>query len=150
MRKILPTLFLILIAAGSTSCGNKAVEEATPLERAEMSLGSGRPAAAQRIADSIMLSEAPRAMNIDQLCRLSLLYMHLCDYSSEEEPNIAMAAHALTAAFERDSDSTAMVIRNVANDDRARMAIVLGLTEARRNPQDSVLIFNDSIPDYGE
>lgn len=133
-----------LVFAACSSAENTA---SNPLDRAEQDFENGRYAAAQRLADSIMLDAQLDSMPVDHLCRLSLLLMRLGENANEEQANTAFAAKAINAAIARDSDSTATIMNAVDVDDRARAVIVVALSNASRHEADSIIVFNDSI-DY--
>lgn len=142
MKQLIFVATLSLAAACST--GNTA-EYATALDRAENAIGDGRYAIAQTLADSLVAGADFDALSANQYCRLALLLMQLGE-NSENEVNTAMAARCIAAASLRDSDSTASYIRNLPNEDRARLMMLSSLNEA----QHTMPIDEDSIPIYEE
>lgn len=91
-----------------------------------------------------MLGTTFGKLNVSELCRLSLLFIRLGEKSNDEQGNTAMATRALVAAYGLDSDSTSIYLHNVPVDDRARMAIVNALSNARVEG-DSIIEEPDSL-----
>ena len=97
MKKILLFIvFLLSLYWFTFSCSKNNVSHATLLADAEMAYSQGHYDNAQLIADSITAAGVLERMNVDMLCRLSLLYMHLGE-RFDEEANIANAAKTLDA-----------------------------------------------------
>ncbi|MDE6464923.1 MAG: hypothetical protein K2L16_09895 [Muribaculaceae bacterium] len=146
MKNILTT---ILIAAALTACTDAGKTPVSELGRAQEAYEEGRYARSQAICDSLIIGSEFSDLNVDELCRLSMLFMRLGENAGDEEVNTALATRCLSAAFMRDSDSTATVIRLMPSEDRARIMILSALNDAsqRAAGPDSLVIPADSIPD---
>lgn len=119
---------VIVLTLAAVSCrGSK--DDYPALDKAEEAYAVGLYSEAQSIADSLML-KSPDMLGVNELCRISLLFARLGDNNGNIDSNTAMAARALSAAFDLDSDSTVSYLGGIALDDRARMAIVAALTTA--------------------
>lgn len=141
--KFLPVLFLTLItAAGLAACATHDTAPQSPVDIAEEAFAAHRYAKAQQIVDTITLG------SVDELCRVSLLFMRLAEVQPDiDEANIANAARAYTAAVARDSDSAVIVMSNVDIDDRGRAALVRAIAAAQH--PDSLAfdtVYPDTIP----
>lgn len=145
MKTAFYVVFLLMtLFVASVACSRQSATVSSPLDAAEQAFSAGRYAKAQNIADSIMLGTTFGQLSAPELCRLSLLFTRLGEYSGDEQANTAMGARALVAAYERDSDSTAYFLRNVSIDDRARMAIIIALSKLT-DRQDSIIEEPDSL-----
>lgn len=100
------------------------------LDRVEEAYGEGRYAAAQALADSLVIGPQFGRLDTWDLCRLSLALMNLGETAGDAEVNTAFAARCIRAAFCRDSDSTALYIRAMNNEDRARLLLLVNINEA--------------------
>jgi len=100
------------------------------LDRVEAAYSEGRYAKAQALADSLVIGPDFATLDTWDLCRLSLALMRLGESADASDVNTAFAARCLSAAFMRDSDSTALYIRAVNNEDRARLMLLRSLNEA--------------------
>lgn len=137
---------LTLVAAACTS--GRSDSGTSGIERAEHAFESGRYARSQAIADSLVLGTSFGRLNVDELCRLSMLFMRLGEQNGDEGATTAMATRCLSAAFARDSDSTVAVIRDMPSEDRGRAMLLTALNEqAVTASADSLVIPPDSIPD---
>ncbi len=144
MKKILLFIvFLLSLYWFTFSCSKNNVSHATLLADAEMAYSQGHYDNAQLIADSITAAGVLERMNVDMLCRLSLLYMHLGE-RFDEEANIANAAKTLDAAAARDNDSTIVFIRALPVEDQARFVLVEAVSEGSRHILDSDSLFSES------
>lgn len=116
---------------------------------AEQALAEGRYARAQHIADTLVVGSSFSDLNVEELCRLAMVFMELGENAEDPGVTVASATRCLGAAFERDSDSTAACIRDMDSEDRARAMVVNALIEAasRTASPDSLIIPPDSIPD---
>ncbi len=128
-------LFNIAMAAAAlcaaTACTHSGETAGTgDIDRIEAAYARGSYATAQAMADSMVIGPEFSSLDTDELCRLSLILMNLGENSAEPEVNTAFAARCFSAALSRDSDSTAIFIRNVSNEDRARLMMLNSLNEA--------------------
>lgn len=141
-------LLVILAFAALTACTAASTESRTKIAEAEEAFGESRYVRAQTICDSLVIGDGFGRLNVDELCRLSLLLMRLSENSAEEGANVAFAAKSLAAAYSRDSDSTAAIILQMPTEDRARIVILTALGESgQQRHDDSLFIHPDSIPD---
>ena len=105
-----------------------------PLAQAEQDFDNGRYRAAQAICDSLAPKGDSTDMPVSELCRLSLLFMKLGDYTGDIDTNTAQAARTLMMAIDRDADSTLVFLNTVPVEDQARVAILTAINEARNAP----------------
>lgn len=146
MKNLLFSALALLIA---TACTQSTVEQYSELQRAQTAFVNGHFEQSQHICDSLVMGSKFSKLGVSQLCDLSMLLMRLGEKGGNEDVNTAMAARCLSAAFERDSDSTSTIIRQFPPEDRSRTMILTSLEGAYKrllNP-DSILIPADSIPD---
>lgn len=116
------------------------------LDRVEEAYGEGRYAAAQALADSLVIGPQFGHLDTWDLCRLSLALMNLGETAGDTEVNTAFAARCIRAAFCRDSDSTALYIRAMNNEDRARLLLLVNINEASHTAsaeEDSLYIYEE-------
>ncbi len=133
-------VFAALCAAGA--CTHTPTTPQTSLDRVEAAYSAGRYATAQALADSLVIGSDFATLDTWDLCRLSLVLMRLGENADKSEGNTAFAARCLKAAVTRDSDSTALYIKVVNNEDRACLMLLKSLNEASHTaPADE-----DSIP----
>lgn len=146
MKHLLHVSLLLLAAAGACTTTTRP-PALTELENAEYAYNDGRYARAQAICDSLVLGTSFGHLDVDELCRLSMLFVHLGEQNGDEGGTTAMAARCLGAAFERDSDSTVAIIRVMPPEDRSRAMLLTALTEQAvpGEPRDSIFIPDDSI-----
>ncbi|MDE6436049.1 MAG: hypothetical protein K2K69_00875 [Muribaculaceae bacterium] len=137
----------ILIVAAS-SCASEKTYNSDRLMMAEEAIDAGRNTSAQKMADDLMADSA--AMSVDDLCRLSVLFMRLSDVGTEQEANTAYAARALALAYQRDPDSTRAVIARSPIDVRAAMTLLSAINEAPHGiviDGDTIYFPSDTIPE---
>lgn len=146
MKQLLWVALLILSA--TTACTSTSRPPAmTNLETAENAYREGRYSRAQVICDSIALGSSFGGLDVDELCRLSMLFVHLGEQNGDEGGTTAMAARCLSAAFGRDTDSTVAIIRALPPEDRSRAMLLAALTEQATpgEVRDSIFIPDDSL-----
>lgn len=138
---------LYVIAAAAAFCVASACSHVSPtpmsaLDRVESAYSEGCYAKAQALADSLVIGSDFTSLDTWDLCRLSLMLMRLGENGGESEVNTAFAARCLRAAIARDSDSTALYIKVVNNEDRACLMLLNSLNEASHTAPAE----EDSIP----
>ncbi len=145
MKQII-SVILLLFAVSCT--GDRSADPTEALDVAERAFAQGRYARAQSICDTLVMGSTFSSLDVDRLCRLSLLFMRLGENGSDEGVTTALATRCLSAAFLRDSDSTAMAIRAMSPDDRSRAMVLTALNESaqRVSQNDTIVILSDSIP----
>ena len=138
---------VVVAAAAMTACSYSPAPTGGALERAEQAFAEGRAVSAQAIADSIVLGSSFGDLDTEGLCRLSILFVHLGENAPHEETNMAFAAHALKAAYMRDSAYTAQFVSALPVEDRPGIMIVTAIVDAA-NPlrPDTLDIPADTIP----
>ena len=124
-------LFLCILSF--TGCGGGSVSR-DPVAEAERSFADGQYERAQMLCDSLLQGPEFERLDVDRLCRLSLLFMRLAENSADNDANMALATRALDAALERDADSTLLVLNNVPVEEKARVAILTAIHEAQNAP----------------
>lgn len=149
MKNLIRFIYLFILIAMACSCGSGSKPSAlSQLSDAEMALEIGRISTAQQIADSLILGPDFSALDAEELCRLSLLYVRLSD-ENFPETNTYMAARALEAAYRCDSMATSNYIyTQLPPERRPALALVGAIVEARNNPacvDDSLFSPADSI-----
>lgn len=139
---------LTLAAAALTACTPTTSRTTGPIDRAEAACADGRYVTAQAIADSIVLGNTFSTLGADDLCRLSLIFVHLGENSTQEDANMAFAAHSLRAARSLDSVAADRFIEGLPVADRSGMLIVSAIIEAADNPAlaDTSFVTADTIP----
>lgn len=149
MKTYLTTLIsaLMLVAIMLQACGTST--PAASVEQAEDALANGHYEAAQTICDNLVGSPDYEKLTIDELCRLSIVYVKLGENTDNTDANIVAAARSMQKASDRDADSTALFIDAVSVEDRARVALITAINEAR-----NALLSPDTLefetPDYDE
>ncbi len=140
--------YLLYVAAtfaalcAAVGCTHAPTTPQSALDRVESAYTDGRYAMAQALADSLVIGSDFTKLGTWDLCRLSLVLMRLGENADNSEGNTAFAARCLRAAMSRDSDSTALYIKVVNNEDRACLMLLNSLNEASHTaPADE-----DSIP----
>lgn len=125
-------IYAVLAAAlcAAAACSHRQYDAPAAVDKIEIDCREGRYASAQGLADSLVIGPAFSQLNTQELCRLSLALMLLGENSAEPEANTAFAARCLNAALTRDSDSTALYIKTVNNEDRATLLMLKSLNEA--------------------
>lgn len=127
-------LFYVIMAVTAlcavSACSHAKTTPMSELDRVEEAYGEGRYAAAQALADSLVIGPQFGRLDTWDLCRLSLALMNLGETAGDAEVNTAFAARCIRAAFCRDSDSTALYIRAMNNEDRARLLLLVNINEA--------------------
>lgn len=132
MKKLLPFIILVIVLGQFvSSCTGGVASEAALLSDAEQEYLQGRYTAAQKLADSISAGDM-NSLSVEDLCRLSLLYVRLGE-RSDEESNMAGATRALDAAAMRDNDSTMAFIESLSVEDRAGLKLVEAVAEGSRH-----------------
>lgn len=106
------------------ACGTSSQTPVDKLDQAEESLASGDVAKAQQLADQLADDQTIGQLSTAELCRLSVLFMHL---GEDNEANTALAARAIGAAFAADRDSTQTFIDALPIADQAEIMIVATL-----------------------
>lgn len=119
-----------------------------PLGEAESEFNAGNYASAQQLCDSLLLGESLTALSVDQLCRLTLLFMRLGDSAGDIDANTAFAARTLKAAVDRNADSTLIFLNSIPLEDKARLAILTAINEARYAPAVSDSTDTDTLEIY--
>lgn len=133
-------LFIIFSVTAFFACSTNNVSNDI-LDQAENACAAGRYSKASEFADSIMSSRNLDNLSVDQLCRLSLVFMRLSENTTEIETNAANAARCLKHALDRESDSTRIFLNHVPVDDQARVALMLAISEAHDAPIDTDSLF---------
>lgn len=142
-------ILIFILTIGITSCNSGSQPQVSELDSAQEAFEHGSFARSQQICDSLLSSDQFDDLNVKQLCRLSLLFMKLGENAGNEDVNTAMAARCISIAISRNSDSAALIIREMPTEDQARIDILTQLNESlRAMSADSVYIPADSIPEY--
>ena len=147
MKHLIHVVLSLIILVAAFSCSGRGGHAAIDmLQTAEQSFDGGNIRDAQMLADSLASSGASDALDVDGLCRLSMLLVRLAEANPEAD-NTAMAVRVLGKAFVRDSDSTAMYIGNVPYDMRAAVIVAAALADVHERPLpiSSDTIYPDSI-----
>ncbi len=116
-----------------SSCTSE-TQHTSPLDRAEQFYTEGYYHDAQKLCDSLITVDRQSTMNVDELCRLSLLLMRLGDNTGDTDANTAFAARTLKSAIDRNADSVMTFLNSATVEDKARIAILTAITEARDTP----------------
>lgn len=130
MKYLLYVIATVAAFCAVAACSHTQMTPMSALDRVEEAYAEGRYAKAQALADSLVIGSDFTKLDTWDLCRLSLALMRLGENAGESEVNTAFAARCLRAALNRDSDSTALYIRAMNNEDRARLMLLNSLNEA--------------------
>ena len=130
MKKIIYIAVAATTILAVAACSHEKHTPMSEVDRVEAAYDDGRYAKAQALADSLVIGSAFSKLDVYDLCRLSLALMRLGEIAGESEVNTAFAARCLQAAQRRDSDSTAIYIKAMVNEDRARVMMLNSLNEA--------------------
>lgn len=132
MKILLYICAAVATLCAATACSRTSDAPADTLDMVEEAFDEGRYANAQALADSLVSGSGIAELDSRSLCRLSLALMKLGENTGEPEVNTAFAARCLMEAFRRDSDSTAIYIHEMNNEDRARMLLLNSINEGSR------------------
>lgn len=144
MKKLVCLIALLIFLSVSHACSSCSTEtKGSGIEDAEEAYTYGRLMRAQALCDSLLLGDQFGSLDTWDLCRLSLLFMRLGEYSEEPEVNTAFAARCIRAAIERDSDSTRTYVQAMPVEDQARFMMLYTLSEASHDApeEDTVQIY---------
>lgn len=141
MKQILFIILTIGLLAATVAC-TRPRDPLSALESAELAYANGRYAGAQKLCDSLVISNKYTTLNTQQLCRLSLLLVRLAENYGNEESNTVFAARTLQAASDKAPDSMAAFLSNVPVEDQARLALISAISDGLNRPQgsDSTLV----------
>ncbi|MCM1441672.1 MAG: hypothetical protein NC131_21055 [Roseburia sp.] len=145
--KRLPAALALIVLLLAACTPDRHAAGVSDLDIAEAAYADGRYASAQNICDSLVLGSSFGSLNVSELCRLSMLFMHLGENSGDEGATTAMATRCLSEALAIDPDSTMAIIRQMPSDDRGRAIVLTALYESAQTAGDSLMIHPDSIPD---
>lgn len=132
MKILFYAIAAVAALCAATACSRTSETPRAALDLVEEAYGEGRYAKAQALADSLVSGAGIDELDSRSLCRLSLALMKLGENTGEPEVNTAFAARCLREAFRRDSDSTAVYIHEMNNEDRARMLLLNSINEGSR------------------
>lgn len=132
--------FLAVIAAALSislgSCTGSADIE-SQIRSAEMAVAQGDMTAARSVAAHIVDKENLYTLPASQLARLSIVYMQLSDYDTDESENSVSTAAALyRQAYEVDADSAALYFSVVTPDKQPYVQMLSTLVGNIDNPYD--------------
>lgn len=128
---IILTLTLALLAACSGGIENT-------VDRAENDFINKRYEASQTICHNLAGSEEFDALSVNDLCRLSTLLVRLAEHS-DEESNMALAAHCMQSAIDRSPDSVLIYLRSQPVDRLSETILLQQLSRAADAYGDSVI-----------
>jgi len=132
-------MFILLL--GITACrsnGNTAIEIAA----AEQAIAECDYALARSICETIT-TDSTTTLNVDELCRLSLIYMKMSDIE-DSDINTAAATQCYRNALKIDKDSARLFYDNVPIDEARHVEIMSQLDRILSSSRD-IYIDDDSI-----
>lgn len=133
---IFVTTIILLGAAALQSC-IKNGDNISPIETAEVAYANGNYVDAQELCNDLSGDETTARMSVEELCRLSLLLVHLSEVNGEDDDNAATAARLMETAINRSADSTAIFLANAPVEDRAALALISAINDGINNPVDT-------------
>lgn len=122
----------ISVIAGTFAACSDSHSDRDPVARAETFLDEGRYNAAQSLCDSLIIGDSYCNLSVDDLCRLSLVFVRLSEQANEEA-NYAFAAKSMQAAVRRDADSVEVFIENLPVDERSQTLVLRQLSNQLDN-----------------
>lgn len=133
---IFVTTIIFLGGIALQSC-IKNSDNISPIETAEVAYANGKYVDAQELCNDLANEESSARMSVDELCRLSLLLIHLSEVNGEDDDNAATAARLIETAINRSADSTATFLANAPVEDRATLALISAISDGINNPVDT-------------
>ncbi len=127
---------IAVIAAAAMACG---VPDHTgdPVIRAEALYEDGRYEEARTICDSLVTPGRIANLSVDRLCRLTLMFIKLADYSAEDD-NIAMATRCFRDVGERSPDSVSAFFRKCTLDQQSQLLLLSRILQSLDERPDSI------------
>lgn len=128
MKRILSIAILsIFLLSLFPSCG--APSETDSVGRAREAFEAGRYVKAQALCDSLVIGDNFSRLSVDQLCRLSMLFVSLGEVTAEEGANTAFAAYAVRRAMELNRDSVMTFAHSLPMEDQASFMMLTVLSQ---------------------
>lgn len=124
------------VTAAATSCGGIG-QTGDPVTRAEALYEDGRYAEVQTMCDSLVTPARINSLSVDQLCRLTLMFIKLADYSAEDD-NIAMATRCFRDAGERSADSVSAFFQKCPLDQQSQLLLLSRISQSLSERPDSI------------
>ena len=124
------------LAAAAVSCSGIG-STGDPVTRAEALYEDGRYAEVQTMCDSLVTPARIDALSVDQLCRLTLMFIKLADYSAEDD-NIALATRCFRDASERSADSFSAFFQKCPLDQQSQLLLLSRISQSLEERPDSI------------
>lgn len=123
----------VIMTVGLASCGDGSIDRS--IDAAENSLANNDYAEAMGICNRIAERDSMNDLTINQLCRLSMIYMQLSE-NRDEDVNVAMATRCFHLAMEHDADSAASFYNNIPVDNQHWVHFLNALNKVLDAPRD--------------
>lgn len=108
-----------------------------PITRAEALYLDERYDQVQAACDSLVTPARIQSLSVDQLCRLTLLFIKLADHSAEDD-NIAMATRCYRDANERSADSVVAFLQTCTLDQQSQLVLLSRISQSLCERPDSI------------
>ena len=135
-------LYIIVIMTVTLSaCGESSIDRS--IDAAENSLTNHDYGEAMDICNRIAERDSMNSLTVNQLCRLSMVYMQLSE-NRDEDVNVAMATRCFHLAVEHDADSATLFYNNIPVDNQHWVHFLNALNKVLDAPRD---FFPEESPD---
>lgn len=148
--KIRTAIIAAAVAAMLAACSSSSASD--DIAVAEEAVAQNDPARAREIADGLTRGKDLSRLSINELGRLSMIYMKLSDLSDEGE-SVANATHCFREAFKLNADSARMFYSSVSVDEEKYVVMLSAIVRAIEQPElmkiddyeygDSAFLVND-------
>lgn len=124
---------IVILAFVVSSCGGSSIDGS--IEAAENSLANNDYSEATSICNRIAERDSMNDLTVNQLCRLSMIYMQLSE-NRDEDVNVAMATRCFHLAMEHDADSASSFYNNIPVDNQHWVHFLNALNKVLDAPRD--------------
>ncbi len=145
MKNILAIICTLLILA---SCSG-GVNSTNAITNAETLLANNKYTGAKKICDNLVSQEGKNPLSARDLCRLSILYMKLSEYTNEDD-NIATATLCFKKAVAMNTDSVEEFLSELPIEEIRYASIVRSLAIPVDNSQEEAIEEMTDSLDYGQ
>lgn len=128
------TILFVSIMMMLSACGDG--DRELIIAQAEEAIADNQPLLAQESCDSL-LSQAKslNVFSVNDLCRLSILYMKLSEINRDkEEVNVSAATRCYRQALKNNADSVREYVRQVPMEDVRHIELLRNLVQRLDNP----------------
>lgn len=130
--------FSVICAALGALCSCGSPSPGETVDMAYDAIDCGDYSRARELCDALALGADSASLGVEDLGRLSLVYMHLADFS-DEDVNMAMAARCFNMSERISADSTAAFYQDVAPEQTRHAMTLLSLMRGLAVRPDSLV-----------